>query len=303
MTRVPALAAALAAILAGAPAAQRAVFRSGVELVRLDVSVTRGGQPVRGLTARDFTIVDNGVAQRVESVTAGDDLPVNVLMALDVSGSVKGERLQHLVAAGRGLTAALRPDDRVALVTFSRSVRTLAPLTRDRGTVDWALGSVQAGGPTAIRDAVWTALNLRPDDDSRSMVLVFTDGIDNASWLSISQLLTGVSRLGVVVHAVNVGFTPMLPAQPLTSARAPARPEPFLEALVNAAGGRQWSATSSRDLKELFTRAIDEMRARYLVTFYPAGPAADGWHELKVTVSARGEVRARPGYFVAPRQE
>src|SRR4051794_35257022 len=132
MTRALAAATAAAMLIASGTAAERQpTFRSRIELVRLDVSVTRGGQPVRGLAARDFTILDNGVAQRVESVTLGDDLPVSIVMALDISGSVAGERLQHLIDAARGLVAALRPDDRIAMVTFSRGVRSQVPLTTD----------------------------------------------------------------------------------------------------------------------------------------------------------------------------
>src|SRR6185436_8136424 len=97
------------------------VFRSGIEVVELDVSVTRGGQPVQGLTARDFALTDNGVAQDVDSVML-DRLPLSVTLVLDTSTSVAVDRLAHLVQAGDGLVSALRPDDRVALVTFSHLV-------------------------------------------------------------------------------------------------------------------------------------------------------------------------------------
>ena len=84
-------------------------FKAGVELVRVDVSVTRGGQPVRGLTAADFSIVDAGVPQRVNGVMLVEDLPLDVQMVLDTSGSVAGEELQHLIDAGRGLLASRGP--------------------------------------------------------------------------------------------------------------------------------------------------------------------------------------------------
>jgi Ca-activated chloride channel homolog len=266
-------------------AAQPPTFRSRVDLVRLDVSVTRGGQPVRGLTPNDFRILDRGVPQRVESVTLVDELPVSVIMALDSSGSVAGPRLEHLIDAGRGLIAALRPSDRAALVAFSSELRVDVPLTADRSAILTALGGLKGRGATALRDAAWAALNLKPDDESRAMVLVFTDGVDTASWLTHSQVIAGARRLGVVIHAVELSDGPY-------------RQLHFLPALVDATGGREWSATSSHDLRELFTKAIDEMRARYLVTFYPQGAPAPGWHELKVEVASRGEVRTRPGYFV-----
>lgn len=274
-------------VLAAAPPQQ--TFRTGVELVKLDVSVLRGSQPVRGLTKHDFLIEDSRVRQSIDSVTEGQDLPVNVVMALDVSGSVSGDKLANLVEAGRQLNASLRPDDRAALVTFSSVVHVRVPLTLDRAEIAEALATLRGEGPTAVRDAVWTALQLKPDDDSRTMVLVFTDGVDNASFLGPSELIPGARRMGTVVHAVELG--PALSASPARS---------FLGVLADVTGGRQWNATSSRDLHRLFTTAIDEMRARYLVTFYPNGVRHAGWHELKVGVRGRGEVKTRPGYYVGP---
>jgi hypothetical protein len=74
---------------------------------------------------------------------------------------------------------------------------------------------------------------------------------------------------------------------------------PVLQALTLQAGGRVWSAKSPRDLKPLFTQALEEMRARYLLTYSPNEPPKEGYHTLKVTLkNARGDVTARPGYFV-----
>ena len=92
-------------------------FRSGVDLVRLDVSVVdRNGTPLRGLTAADFIVTDQGSRQEVQSV-AVDRLPLSVQLVLDVSESVSGRRLERLVAAANGLLTALRPGDRAGLVT------------------------------------------------------------------------------------------------------------------------------------------------------------------------------------------
>jgi VWFA-related protein len=182
------------------------------------------------------------------------------------------------------------------------------PLTSDRSALQLALADLKGEGPTAIRDAVWVATQLRPDDNSRPLLLVFTDGVDNASWLSRSEIVTGVQRAGIVVHAVelaaNTPDTTTSRGVPIATGRmaaSPAAPLGFLEELTGATGGRRWPATSSRDLRDLFTRAMDEMRARYLVSFYPEGAHRDGWHELKVSVNVPGSVTARPGYFVAPR--
>ena len=270
----------IAATVALVVALQDPVFRSGIEVVELDVSVMRGGLPVQGLTAPDFVLTDNGVAQELRSVTL-DRLPLSVTMVLDTSESVAGDRLAHLVQAGEGLAAVLRTDDRAALITFSNIVELRVPMSSDMGAIRAALEAIRGAGATSLRDAVHLALELQPHDRTRPLVLVFTDGRDTASWLTEDAVIDSARRIGVVVHAVRV------------------ESDRFLDRLVEAAGGRTWSATSDRQLRELFTRALEEMRARYLLTYTPSGVRTAGWHELKVRLkNGRAEVTARPGYFV-----
>ena len=85
------------ALVAGSP--QVPQFRAVVKEVRVDVLVTRNGDPVTGLTQADFEVRDNGAVQKINALTS-EDLPVNVVLALDASSSVKGERLSHLQQAG-----------------------------------------------------------------------------------------------------------------------------------------------------------------------------------------------------------
>src|SRR6185503_13951161 len=118
-----------------------------------------------------------------------------------------------------------------------------------------ALPALAGKGPTAVRDAIWAGLQLVPNDDTRPLVLVFSDGVDTASWLTASALLEAVRRAGVVVHSVELGA-------PVFLSRRTVPVPSFLTAVAEAAGGRAWSATSSRELRGLFTHAIDEMRAR-----------------------------------------
>jgi VWFA-related protein len=268
----------LAAQVASVP---QTTFKSGVEVVELDVSVTRGGVPIAGLTARDFALTDNGAAQEVASVTL-EQLPLSVTMVLDTSQSVAGERLQYLVQAGTGITAALHREDRAALVTFSHAVDLRVPMTGDLTAIRDALGAMKGNGATALRDAVHLALQLQPHDQTRPLLLVFTDGHDTASWLTEDAAIDSARRAGVVIHVVRV------------------ESDAFLDKLTQISGGRSWSATSDRQLQDLFTRALDEMRARYLLTYTPRGVRQPGWHELKVKLkNGSADVTARRGYFVA----
>jgi VWFA-related protein len=271
----------IALLAAQAVSSPQLTFRSGVEVVELDVSVLRGGVPVAGLTARDFALTDNGAAQEVQSVTL-ERLPLSVTMVLDTSQSVAGERLQHLVQAGAGLIAALHPEDRAALITFSHAVDLRVPMTVEMASVRAALGAMTGNGATSLRDAVHLALQLQPHDQSRPLVLVFTDGHDTSSWLTEDAAIDSARRAGVVIHAVRL------------------ESDVFLDKLTQISGGRTWSATSDRQLRDLFTKALDEMRARYLLTYTPRGVRQPGWHELKVKLkSGSADVTARRGYFVA----
>jgi VWFA-related protein len=261
-------------------------FRSGVDVVEVDVSVMQDGAPVPHLTAANFSLTDNGVPQEVSSVML-DTLPLSVLLLLDTSVSVAGQKLTHLVEAGRMLVHSLHGGDRAALMTFSHDVIVRVPLTADIPKIEAALGRLDTHGATSLHDAVHLALQLRPLDNSRPVLLLFTDGRDTASWLSGDEVVEEARRVGIVVHAIEMHES--------------LRVSPLLNRLTRAAGGRTWSASSSRELQNLFTRALDEMRARYLLTFTPQGVAREGWHDLRVTLkNARGDVTARPAYFVPP---
>jgi len=149
-----------------------------------------------------------------------------------------------------------------------------------------SLAGIVPAGQTALRDAVSVGLAIDHDAERRRLMLAFTDGVDNSSWLSEEEALEAARRAGTVIHVVRVG-----PRERSQST--------FLDDMTQSTGGRVWSGTSSRDMASLFTKALDEMRARYLLAFSPKGRARKGWHEVKVRVKdAKADVRARPGYFV-----
>jgi VWFA-related protein len=264
----------------------------------------RGRTPVAGLKAENFVLTDNGVPQDVDSATL-DNLPISVSLVLDVSGSVAGEELSHLIDAGQQLVRTLHPDDRASLITFSQQVLVDVPLTSDMSSVAKALAGLEGFGATSMNDAIHVAMNLRPLDTSRSVIIVFSDGADNLSWSRPAGLIDEVKKTGVVIHAIELQLdesTTIRPKSPALLSQGYIDRVPVLQALTLEAGGRVWSAKSSRDLKALFTQALEEMRARYLLTYSAKGVPQDGWHTLKVSLkNARGDVTARPGYFVVPK--
>jgi len=268
-------------ILAGSSArSQSPTFSSRVDAVRVDVLVTDRGAFVRGLTAADFEVTDNGVAQKVDLVTF-EQLPVNVVLALDMSDSVAGQRLEHLRAAGTALLDQLAPDDQAALITFSQLVALRAPLTTERRRVQSALTIASGVGETALVDAAYAGIVVGESDVGRSLLIVFSDGVDTSSWLAADAVLDVARRSDVVVYCVSPGR---------------ARREPFTSRLTSLTGGDLIEIESTKSLSATFLKILDEFRHRYLISYTPRGVPRSGWHRLEVRVKGR-IVRARPGYL------
>jgi VWFA-related protein len=262
-------------------AAQTPTFSARTRAVRVDVLATSGGRPVPGLGADDFEVRDNGVVQRVDLVSF-DEVPLNLVLALDASDSVSGERLAHLRQAAAAVLRDLRDQDHAALVTFSHAIVIHGGLTRDRPSLEAALSRVEPEGGTAIVDAVQSAIVLGESDAGRALVLVFSDGVDTASWLTQPELLKTTRRSDAVIYGVT--------------ARASTR---LLRELTDETGGSLLDVASTADLQAAFGTVLDEFRSRYLVSYTPTGVPATGWHTLDVKVRDRRGVRvkARPGYL------
>lgn len=280
----------LAAILCAATARlaavgpQMPVFRTGVDVVRVDALVTDGGRPVSGLTAADFEVTDNGVAQDIQlATTAGN---VKVVLVLDTSGSVVGEKLQHLKAASRALLRAMRAGDTAALLTFSERIALHVAEAREVAVLEKALDRVEAGGSTALRDAIFAGLSFAAPDTVRTLLILFSDGLDNASWLSRPQLLDSLKHSMVVVYSVDASSNV-------------AGSNLVLEQVAETSGGEYLSASAGDRLGAVFVGILQQFRARYLLTYTPQGVKRnDGWHTLKVRLKGKkGQVRARSGYF------
>jgi hypothetical protein len=181
-------------------------FRTGAAGVQIDVLVTDDERPVSGLTAKDFELTDSGVAQDIE-VTTLSDLPVDVIIVLDVSTSLREQGLRHLVRATDTLLGSLRPRDRAGLVTFSQVVTIRSSLTPEHTRVRAIVRDLRIEGTTSAIDAVFAGTTLQTAARA-SLLLVFSDGVDNASWLRPDQVLATVRRSAVVEgagwHQVNI---------------------------------------------------------------------------------------------------
>jgi VWFA-related protein len=271
----------VASVSAVVSAAQ--TFTSRIEAVRVDVLVTENGRPVSGLTPADFEVLDEGVSQQV-TLASFEKIPLNVVLALDMSASLQGLRLGHLQAAGRTVLDGLKPGDRAALVTFSHVVAPAFGLTDDLEKVRAALDRSQGEGLTSLVDAAHAGMLIGESDAGRSLMIMFSDGIDTSSWLPADAVLESARRSDVVVYCVEVGT----------------RRARFTRDLSEVTGGRVFSVGSTSDLTSAFAQILEEFRLRYLISYSPQDVSPTGWHRLEVRVKRRGgSVKARPGYFAA----
>jgi VWFA-related protein len=287
---------------------QRPVFRSGTDLVRVDVSVRDRTKAVTGLTAADFVVLDNGVRQTILDVSYGK-LPIDVTVALDASYSVTGDKLDRLRRAVRQLMSDLGTDDRLKLMTFNQHVSRTVDFTSDAPAVERAMAAVTAGGATSIFDALSVALVSASDPDRRQLVVVFTDGQDSLSVTEPTALLD-VARHAVAAVTAVVPFQTTSVSRPVGSfltIRQTGQPEtPLARAqattlaeLAAETGGRVIPVGPAVSLADVFRRALDLFRSSYVLHFSPRGVTPGGFHTLTVTVprDSKFTVQARRGYF------
>ena len=267
---------------AAAGARQTPIFSSRVEIVRVDVLVTDDGHPVAGLGPDDFEVRDNGVRQDI-SILRLEEIPLNVMLTVDMSASVDGVRLDNLRAAARALLDGLRPDDRAGFIAFNHVVSRVRDVTSSIDDVRAALDQVTPSGATSLIDATYASLTVTDSNLRRGLVVVFSDGLDTSSWLTEEQVVESARRSESIVYAVAVAQRRGSPA--------------FLREISDATGGRLLELDQTDDLPAVFVSVLNEFRQRYLLSYSPRGVDTAGWHALEVRVRRRGaDVRARSGY-------
>ncbi len=276
------------------------VFRATTVSVAVNASVKRGNRVVPNLTAGDFRLTDNGVAQTVEEVSR-ESVPVDVTLFLDTSGSTAG-RLDEMKQDVQGIVRLLRPGDRFRLLTIGDSVYESVPWVPAGTTLDLSFGAV--GGISLIQDALVMALFHRPDPDRRHLVVGLTDRRDCGSVVSSAQLRELAGRTESVLHLVDHSGSGGDANYRVRSCSPRGRPDGD-RLIVDAAertGGALHTPSfffRSSSLLRQFRTIFDDFRQSYVLRYSPAGVDPKGWHAIVVTVPGIKDatIRARQGYF------
>jgi VWFA-related protein len=294
---------------------QQPQFRAGVDVVELNVAVSDGKKVVTDLTASDFEVLDNGVRQQVISVTR-ESLPVDVTLVVDTSESLSSSMQVAVRSAAGRIRSALRPADRMALITFNQRIQERFGLAPASGVpaVDFELTT----GRTSLNDALAVVLAAKPVTDRRQMAIIFTDGYDSTSLLTEEDILTMagrshtsmffVARQGstlIIGRAPTTFKPPVEHRQPITFFYQIAAATGGLVQIVpsmNVTSGGNWIriGPNTNLLDDLFLNALIEFRAGYLVRYSLEGVPRAGRHEVTVRITRPGtrySVRTRNGYI------
>jgi Ca-activated chloride channel family protein len=256
--------------------------------VLLDVSVhDRTGVFVKGLTAPDFSVREDGVVQALDVVHV-ETAPATYTLLIDSSQSM-ARRIDFVREAAVGLVRHLRSDDRVVVAPFSREIGPITGPSTDRPTVTEAIQSVESRGGTAILNALETMSKHLVVQEGRHALVLMTDGYDEHSTTARDAALQAIKSLRATLYVIGVAG----------SAGMSLKGERFLRQLAAETGGRAFFPSREGELPWVHQRVAEEVRQRYLIGYTPKNQQADGsWRSIEVTsLDPNWRLRTRAGYF------
>jgi len=271
-----------------------------VRLVLLPTTVTdKRGRILDGLERDQFSVYEDGVAQRIRYFSSESTEPVSIAFLLDVSGSMRQlDKLVHAKEAIRFFVDQLRPDDRFGLICFAdQQVAWITEFTSDRERFMKRLDVQEGFGQTALHDAVAAAPGLVDSSiRGRKALVLITDGVDNTSRLTMEQALEVARRVEVPVYTIGfltVDEAVLKPGEVTTNLEV-------LRTVSDETGGRLFPVFDPDDLKEAVNSLDTELRHQYVVGYYPADATTPGFRRIRLDVDRRGaRVHTRTGYYLA----
>jgi len=245
------------------------------------------GRMVRGLTAPEFVLEEDGVAQTPDMV-AQETIPTTFALLVDASQSM-WRNLEFVRDAASRLTAYLRPKDRVIVAPFSKGIGAVTGPTADKATVAEAIDAIAARGGTAMRDAL-IAVSRRFDGvEGRRVIVLITDAYDEHSTSSLVEAVDSVRESGITVYAVGIGGV----------AGISMKGHDELKAIAAGTGGRAFFPPRPAALGDVYDVLASDAQLRYLITYTPTNQRRDGtWRRIALRTHARDVVvKARDGYY------
>ncbi|HLN81852.1 MAG TPA: VWA domain-containing protein [Thermoanaerobaculia bacterium] len=269
----------------------------GTEYVLLPVLVfDKKGRFVDGLAKKDFRVRVDTTPVEIDEFERDDGAAVSMAFLVDTSGSMEiAGKLDHAKKAIRSIVQARLPGDDFALFAFSEGkVEIVADFSSDSAKLFRALDGLEAGGQTALFDAVAATPRLLKGRNAKRAILLFTDGVDNASKLDPTQMAEILQQVSTPVYAFgmkNVMYDLLSEEQ---------RRELFVDNLkmLSASSGGQMYLVGDEDLGPLARNVNSEVRKQYILGFSPSGQGELKYRVVFVSVVKKGNwiVRTRRGY-------
>jgi VWFA-related protein len=289
---------------------QKPGFRIGVEVNQVYLSINcrsvETGGFVKGLTADDFRVFEDGVRQEITNF-ASELVPVHVAILWDISGSVQGE-LPEFRRAILSFIKQLTPDDQVAIITFSDQPKLILNWTSDPKKIELAVNSVYSKGRTVFYDTLYvTFADLLKDVQGKKAVIVLTDGIDTASITDFPRALKLAHRSEAMVYFVSkldqyaataIEARTLYPWEPTFKDSFIERVRRELNQMATETGGAVLNYIAM-SLSDIYQRVAEELRNQYYLGYLPINRAKDGtWRKIEIQVLKPGvQATTRAGYY------
>ena len=284
-----------------------APIRVDVNLVMVDATVkTKEGQILSGLKKENFEVREDGAVQKI--VFFGrDELPLNVALVLDLSDSI-GPFLGPLRDAATTALAALKPEDQVALFTFSTEAELRVPLTKDKGKIAEQFNSFRAGGATNINDGIFVAAQyfLMTAPRGRRVIILISDDVGtDAGGQGTRDIVTETTAADAAVYNLKIpGYNP--PATRFAAGMIPGLVD--IHQVTEQTGGEIFDVEGMTSLDAVFRALLDRIKTRYTLGYYTSANGAEGKpHKLDVRLASsfgtKGRnyiILAKNGYYFIP---
>jgi Ca-activated chloride channel family protein len=274
---------------------QDVTLRVDVRLVSVFVNVTdRNGAIVGGLSREDFNLREDGRPQEIAVFERQSELPLNLTLAIDTSGSVRKDLTEEADASRRFVHAILRPQDQMSLLEFATDVRELTPFTNKESQIDRGLGQLKSDFATALYDTIVLGSERLGPKQGRKVMIVVSDGEDTAKSSTYSDALEAALRHEVMIYSI-------IDVPIATSAGRSLGGEHALITLAEQTGGKSFYVEEG-GLDKAFTKVSDDLRTQYLVGYYPHNQEPGRvFHRIEVTVPRAAtqdfNVRHKTGYY------
>src|SRR5215470_10077178 len=279
------------------PGGQYRLPMPDTELVSLTVTVTDSlNRLVSGLDRRHFEVYEDKVKQEI-SFFSDDDAPVNLGIVFDLSGSMKG-KLDRARDALKAFIQTSHSDDDFFLVGFNQRANLLAEFT-DGESLTNKLTLVDPKGQTALYDAAYLGIEkVKQGRHNRNAMLLISDGQDNSSRYTYSELRKVLKEAGVQIYCIGI-----VEVGGAAGGTLDMQGQAILEEIAQTTGGKAFFPRSAAELEDATTRIALELRHQYSIGYNPTNVKRDGqWHKIKVNVKGpKGlsnlKVQHKEGYY------